>query len=391
MISLLDVNRSTAGSPSYQTIEDLSAELAKQLEVAGVKVDGEEVEKLPHSTTNDIFKRQRDRPRQRLRWQLVVSLWVTLQRHAEMKGIDLGHMVPLEDLKRVFEAAEKGRPHVPGTLVPSPGGPAAVMLPRVPHELVRRQDAAGLLCGPSRHTPGQPRQSLGGTGLGGRRREPDGEVWPVLDGLSRDAAWRDYQDIVPWWLLGFLMAESSGVSMIRTYAPNTIPTLLQTSEYARQLILRDLPDVSAQELTRRVELRLCRQELLHQTAPPRVWMVLNELAVRDDMGSSTMMRAQIRHLIALAGRPNIVLQIMGADEGGQAFTGPLTVLRFTDPALSDIAFLENPGGAELALYPTQRREVDYFTAHFEKLTAAACSPRDSVLFLDALLRPPSVK
>src|SRR6185312_975834 len=98
-------------------------------------------------------------------------------------------------------------------------------------------------------------------------------------------------------------------SVIRTYQPHTVPELLQSRDVARALIQLNHPNASADDIDRRVTLRLTRQQVLIQPAAPNLWAVIDESALwRSDRRSA--MRAQIQHLIEMTKLPNITLQVL---------------------------------------------------------------------------------
>jgi transcriptional regulator with XRE-family HTH domain len=73
--------------------------------------------------------------------------------------------------------------------------------------------------------------------------------------------WHQYSDIVPSWFEMYLGLEQAS-SVIRMYAPQFVPSLLQTRQVARTIIQLDYPSESADDVERRVTLRITRQEIL---------------------------------------------------------------------------------------------------------------------------------
>src|SRR5699024_855375 len=87
--------------------------------------------------------------------------------------------------------------------------------------------------------------------------------------------WVDYKDV----LRGGLADFESGASMIRTFEALLIPGLFQTPEYAAA-VLRGSRVLSDGDIDRKVAGRMRRQEVLTSTDPPRVWVVVDEAALR---------------------------------------------------------------------------------------------------------------
>jgi hypothetical protein len=116
----------------------------------------------------------------------------------------------------------------------------------------------------------------------------------------------------------------------RCWDAQVIPGLLQTPDYARAVFRGGEPDLSDAEISRRVDLRIARQEeVLGGGRLPLVWSVLSEGALRLRVGGTKVMQAQLEHLITLSERPTVEVQVLRAAAG--AHTGPegtFTILSF---------------------------------------------------------------
>ncbi|WP_165985869.1 helix-turn-helix transcriptional regulator [Streptomyces sp. YIM 98790] len=161
---------------------------------------------------------------------------------------------------------------------------------------------------------------------------------------NRPGWWHAYHDVVPRHLHQYLGLEQSA-EVIRSYQLQFVPGLLQTEDYARTL-LRLGPDGGHQGRTeRRLELRMRRQEVLEGGAPPRLWAVIDEAALRRVMGGPKVMRAQLDRLIEVSELPHVTVQIMPFSAGGHpALNGSLTVLRLPGGELPDVVFMEHAMG-----------------------------------------------
>lgn len=190
--------------------------------------------------------------------------------------------------------------------------------------------------------------------------------------------WREYGDVLPNWFETYLGLEQAA-TVIRTYEPALVPGLLQTEDYARAVIqLRHL-QASTDDVERRVELRMARQEFLTQHGAPYLWVALDESALRRMWGSRAVQRAQLRHLIEMAQQPNITLQVVPFHVGGPAAVGgPFTILRFSEPGLPDIVYLEQLASA---LYLDKERDTVGYLAIMDSLCIEAESSDASIGFL----------
>jgi transcriptional regulator with XRE-family HTH domain len=190
--------------------------------------------------------------------------------------------------------------------------------------------------------------------------------------------WHDYGDVLPSWFETYLGLEQAA-SIIRTYEPALVPGLLQTEDYARAVIqLRHL-QASANDVERRVALRMARQHFLTQPGAPDLWVALDESALRRPLGSRAVQRAQLRHLIEMAQRPNITLQVVPFHVGGPAAVGgPFTILRFSEPSVPDVVYLEH---LDSALYLDKKRDTVGYLALMDSLCVEAESSDASRSFL----------
>jgi transcriptional regulator with XRE-family HTH domain len=195
--------------------------------------------------------------------------------------------------------------------------------------------------------------------------------------------WHHYGDVLPSWFETYLGLEQAS-SVIRTYAIQFVPDLLQTADYARAAVeLRHLAE-SVEEIARRVAFRMARQNFLMQPGAPELWAVLDETALRRSLGDPKVMRAQVQHLIDLAALPNVTLQVVPFILGGYASTGsPFTILRFSEPDLPDVVYLEQ---LTTALYLDKKHETDKYLLVMDNLGVSAESPDNTILFLNQILK-----
>jgi transcriptional regulator with XRE-family HTH domain len=193
----------------------------------------------------------------------------------------------------------------------------------------------------------------------------------ALLALAREANtpgwWAGYSDIMPHWLEPYFGLEAAA-SVIRTYELQFVPGLLQTEDYARSVI-RLGNAVSEEDIARRTEARISRRALLDREEPPRMWAVADEAALRRPIGSKAVMREQVKHLLDMADHPAVTLQILPFSAGGhRALGGPFTILRFSEPDLRDVVYIEQ---LTSALYLDKPTEVDSYLEVMEQLCLQA--------------------
>ena len=195
--------------------------------------------------------------------------------------------------------------------------------------------------------------------------------------------WQPYNDILPSWFELYLGLEKAA-SIIRLYEVQFVHGLLQTEDYARAVILIANAHAPAEEIERRVSVRMKRQLLLTQPDAPQVWAVLDEAALRRWPAGPEVMRAQLKHLLQVTELPNVTLQIAPFDVGPHAAAGgPFTILRFPEPDLPDMVYLEQLNSAVYLDHPDD--VIDYVTV-MDQLAVRARTGQDSKDMISALLK-----
>jgi transcriptional regulator with XRE-family HTH domain len=210
----------------------------------------------------------------------------------------------------------------------------------------------------------------------------DEQIRGRLVTLARQAStpgwWSKYGDIMADWFESYLGLETAA-SVIRTFELQFVHGLFQTEDYARAVTLLGHTSSSDEEIDRRVSLRLKRQDLLASPTPPQVWSVLDEGALRRPVGGRQVMRAQLSHLAEVARMRHVSIQVVPFDRGGHAAAGgSFTVLRFSEPEVPDVVYLEQ---LTSALYLDKREDVDHYMEVMNHLSTEALTPVESTRFI----------
>jgi transcriptional regulator with XRE-family HTH domain len=199
---------------------------------------------------------------------------------------------------------------------------------------------------------------------------------------SRPGWWHDYSDILPSWFEAYVGLEEAA-SQVRAYEVQFVPGLLQADDYARAVTLLGHAGAPGWEIERRVRLRMARQAVLTRPDPPNVWAVLDEAVLRRTLGGPDIMRAQLRHLLTMAELPNVTIQIVPFEAGGHAAAGgPFSILRFADPDLPDVVYLEQ---LTSALYLDKPEALSSYLLVMDRLCMKAATPADSARILKKIL------
>jgi transcriptional regulator with XRE-family HTH domain len=284
------------------------------------------------------------------------------------------------------EAGDTGNVVRPTSMIRGAAGGPTVLRIGLGGELRRRREAAGV----TREAAGEAiraspakisRLELGRVGFKERDVADlltlygvgEGEERAQFLALARQANapgwWHRYADLLPSWFETYLGLEQAA-SVIRTYELQFVPGLLQTAEYARAVTR--LAHTDAAEVERRVELRMRRQELITATAAPTLWAVIDEAALRRPLGGAELCRAQLTHLIEVSELPNVSLQVVPFSYGGHAAAGgSFSLLRFPEPDLPDVVYIEQLSSA---LYLDKRPDVDRYAAVMDRLCAQVDPP-----------------
>ncbi|GIJ27646.1 transcriptional regulator [Micromonospora qiuiae] len=202
----------------------------------------------------------------------------------------------------------------------------------------------------------------------------------ALTALHRQARqkgwWSAYGDVLPDDYVGF-EAEATSIS---SYESLYVPGLFQTEEYVRAIVRAGRSTADQDEVDRRVAARLGRKVLLSRDEPPRLWMIIDEAAVRRVVGGPKVMRAQLARLIEACELPTVEMQILPFSAGAHAaMGGPFALLDYADPSLDPtVVYLDNDSSTLLL---EEDRHVARYRLMFDHLMAKALDPDESAAFL----------
>ena len=178
-----------------------------------------------------------------------------------------------------------------------------------------------------------------------------------------------------------LIALEAEAESVRWYSPMLVPGLLQTEQYAREVIRSGLLIAPPGEIERRVQVKMSRQRVLTRENPLQLAVVIDEAAILRMVGGPQVMREQLAHLAAMAARPNVSVQVLPLAAGAHpATTGEFTILGFPQLIAPDVVFLENMTSD---LYVEHEAEVYRYGMAFDRLRALALPPHESAAFITA--------
>ncbi|MYT31050.1 helix-turn-helix transcriptional regulator [Streptomyces sp. MspMP-M5] len=194
---------------------------------------------------------------------------------------------------------------------------------------------------------------------------------------SRQQGWWHAFGDIPYSVYIGLETEAAS---LRTYESLLVPGLLQTPGYAEAVIPGTVPELAPEDLEKRIQVRMRRQERVRDTERPlRLWVVLDESALRRVVGSHLIMREQLEHLVEVSKLPHVTVQVLPYGAGAHAgMSGTFSILEFDDAADSSVVYIE---GVTSDLYLEKTNDVHKYTIMYEHLRAQALSADASREFI----------
>ncbi|MCP2335125.1 helix-turn-helix domain-containing protein [Actinomadura rupiterrae] len=204
-------------------------------------------------------------------------------------------------------------------------------------------------------------------------RIPNDHVAKRLDILFDTDVFEDQ-----YWLIlrdaeltpGFLSytRQESKADSIRMFAPMLIPGLLQTESYARAVLSTWEKEDKVEQM---LAVRLARQGILEREDPPHVAVLIKEAVLREPVGGREVHREQLDHLLDLARRPNIAIQVIPT--GAAAYDCPFVLFGYSDEA--DLGYVE--GAIDLGHMVEPPRLVFKLALRFDQFRGEALTVSES--------------
>jgi hypothetical protein len=202
--------------------------------------------------------------------------------------------------------------------------------------------------------------------------------------LGRDARkrgwWTAYSDVFTGSYIG-LEAEAGSIRI----SAHVIPGIFQTPSYAREVITRTRPGITAEDIARTVAARTARQQALRdRDEPPQIHVILDEAALHRVIGGPQTMREQFIALMDAAVRPYVTIQALPFSAGAHAgMDGKFTILSFPDPEDPPIAYVEGLMGD---VYLESEEDVDLYNFSWSHLVTQALAPDESTTMIRKLAK-----
>jgi transcriptional regulator with XRE-family HTH domain len=229
----------------------------------------------------------------------------------------------------------------------------------------------------------------------GHRRASPEEVSALLAVYGADHKKRDRLlaltrecDEVGWWQRNLtdyaerkhtLITLESKAESIVSFELGLVPSLLQTGEYTRAVML-EMGVIPEEDIEERMVTRLRRHSVLLRREPPELLAIIDELALRRIVGGRDVLRCQLEHLIQEADRPNITIRVVPNDgQVHSAVDGSFIVVRRS--GFSPVVFIET---LTSGLFVEERAEVDMYELVLRNLLNRALSQEESIALIARL-------
>lgn len=173
--------------------------------------------------------------------------------------------------------------------------------------------------------------------------DADGErLATLVENPGRRVWWTPWEPVIPKHYRLFVGLEGFAASEF-IYVPLIIPGMLQTADYATAMV--DADQVPPLHRDRVVDFRLARQQRLLATENQlRMAVVIEEDALDRPVGGTDGMRAQLDHLLVMAERDNVTVQVVPRSAAvHDGIPGAFTLLDYAET--QSIGYIDYPDGS----------------------------------------------
>ena len=169
---------------------------------------------------------------------------------------------------------------------------------------------------------------------------------------------------------------------VRHFQPMVVPGLMQTAEYAREVL--ELTNWTGQkDVDAAVVARLARQQILFEPTCPQYHYLLGEIGLRwRPSDSIPLHRAQLDRIVTVSNLPSVTVQVLQADSPTAALgLHGFRIYDFADTDEPTVVFVETISG-EITI--SEPDNVGTYIATWDQLTKSALSPEDSRAYIQRM-------
>jgi transcriptional regulator with XRE-family HTH domain len=182
--------------------------------------------------------------------------------------------------------------------------------------------------------------------------------------------WRRFGETMPNWFTDLVGLEEAA-ARIQIWEPLYVSGLLQIEGYARAIFSHGRPEMADDRVDQLVALRMRRQKMFSRPDAPRVWMVLDESVLHRPIGGVKVLKRQIEYLLEMSALPHVSVQILPFTSSGLSAEHAFSLLRFGEPELPNIAYVEYLTGAH---YIEKREEIEKYSRSLDMLAVDSETP-----------------
>jgi len=187
--------------------------------------------------------------------------------------------------------------------------------------------------------------------------------------------WQPGHDQVPGSACAEFLDIEKAASAIFAYAPVQVPRLLQIPDYARAVIAAD-PDVPEHARAALAAAGLARRQAIVHERRTALTAVIGEAALRQQVGSAAVTRAQLRYLAEVsASCPEVCIRILPFAAGEHAGSSAgFSVLQFSRVPSLGLVYVDGPAGGICLDTPAA---VAAYTTTFTRLQLVSLTTQES--------------
>jgi transcriptional regulator with XRE-family HTH domain len=193
--------------------------------------------------------------------------------------------------------------------------------------------------------------------------------------------WDAYTGTISDAFADLIELEDGGESECH-YAPIIIPGILQTERYTEEVTRATVIMTPPSEIARIATARMIRQKVLTRAEPLNLVAILDEAALRREVGGPDIMREQLLHLAEMADLPNVKIHVLPFSRGPHlGMSGVFTLLKFPEITTSGVVYLQSITGDQLI---ESDDEVLRYGVAFDSLLELALNSEQSKEFITGL-------
>ncbi|MFD9717997.1 helix-turn-helix domain-containing protein [Streptomyces sp. NPDC059076] len=187
--------------------------------------------------------------------------------------------------------------------------------------------------------------------------------------------WHTYRGVLPPEYRDFISLESQA-NRVRSMETSVVPGLLQTAEYARAITRATLEELPENTVNQLVEVRMTRQAVLRRDDPLELSVILDEAALRREIGGTRVMKEQLRVLADWAVLPHVRLQVMPFSAGEYVgLAGSFVIFSFSTTSDLDVVVLDHLASS---LHIERAEDLAVYGTAFATMQTLALSPVESL-------------